>query len=81
MRLPLARHDGVASAIRAHGADELVSAARAGAPGFVSGMYGTRLWKLPLPRIMHTVVGIRPAYRTALVQALGSRADRLGPLT
>jgi SAM-dependent methyltransferase len=81
MRLPLACHDGVVSAIRAHRADALLSAARSGAPGFVSQMYGQRLWKLPIPRIMHTVVGIRPAYHEALVESLGSRASRLGPVT
>jgi len=81
MRLPLARHDGVASAIRAHSSDTLLAAARRGAPGFVSRMYGTRLWKLPVPRVMHTVAGIRPAYHDALVEALGRRAGRLGPLT
>lgn len=80
MRLPLARHDGVVSAIRAHRADALLAAARTGAPGFVSRMYGQRLWKLPIPRIMHTVFGIRPTYHAALVEALGPRASRLGPV-
>src|SRR5205823_6005731 len=70
MRLPLARHDGVASAVRAHRAGVLLGAARAAAPGFVTGMYGTRLGRLPVPRVMHTVVGVRPAYRAALVAAL-----------
>ncbi len=81
MRLPLARHDGVASAIRAHRADVLLTAAKAGVPGFITGMFGSRLWKLPVPRIMHAVVGIRPAYHASLVEALGARSSRLGPLT
>src|SRR5688572_30663925 len=80
MRLPLARHDGVASATRAHRAEVLVTAARAAAPGFVTGMFGSRLWKLPVPRVMHAVVGIRPACHASLVEALGPRAGRLGPL-
>jgi hypothetical protein len=80
MRLALARHDGVASAIRAHPAGELLAAARAGAPGFKIGMYGTKLWKL-LPRVMHTVVGVRPDFVSHLAKALGSRAGRLGPMT
>jgi hypothetical protein len=80
MRLPLARHDGVASAVRAHRAETLLSAARSGSPGFTSCIYGARLWKLPIPRIMHTVVGVRPQFRAALVQALGPRAGRLGPV-
>lgn len=77
MRLPLARHDGVASAVRAHRGSVLTAAVNAGAPGFVTGMYGARVGRLPVPRIMHTVVGIRPAYRDALVSALGPRAGRL----
>jgi SAM-dependent methyltransferase len=81
MRLPLARHDGVVSAARAHRAGTLLTAARTGAPGFITRMFGARLWKLPVPRIMHTIVGIRPAYHDALVDALGARAGRLGPIT
>src|SRR6185436_464818 len=43
MREPLARHDGVLSAVRAHTAATLVGAAREGAPGYATGMYATRL--------------------------------------
>jgi len=50
MREPLARHDGVLSAARAHPSGELLAAARAGAPNFVAAVYGTRLWGLPIPR-------------------------------
>lgn len=81
MRLPLARHDGVASAVRAHPAADLLAAARAGAPGFVAGTFGARLGRLPVPRVMHAVVGVRPGFRGALVEALGPRAGRLGPLS
>src|SRR5215212_9076395 len=60
MREPLARHDGVLSAVRAHPSRRLLEAARTGAPGFVSSIYGTRLWGLPIPRVFHALVGVRP---------------------
>jgi SAM-dependent methyltransferase len=80
MREPLARHDGVLSAVRAHTASTLLAAAREGAPGFRTAMYGTRLWGLPIPRSFHTLVGLRPALADAFVRRLGPRANRLGPL-
>src|SRR5262249_32313967 len=76
-REPLARHDGVLSAIRAHDGPTLVHAAKAGAPGFQAAMYSTQLWRLPIPRPFHTLVGIRPRYREPFVSALGARAARL----
>lgn len=84
MRLALARHDGVASACRAHSGETLLSAARGGATGFATGfatgLYGSRLWKLPIPRVMHTVFGIRPDLRDAVMEQLGQRTVRMGPL-
>ena len=80
MREPLARHDGVLSAVRAYGGDTLVSAARRGAPGFLSGIYGCTLGPLPLPRAFHCVVGVRPPLRDAFARRLGRRASRLRDL-
>lgn len=77
-REPLAKHDGVLSAVRAHTGQTLVKAAEEGAPGFLSTMYSTCLWFLPIPRAFHTLIGIRPAYKEAFVRALGPRAGRLG---
>jgi SAM-dependent methyltransferase len=78
MREPLAKHDGVLSAVRAHSPEELLSAARAGAPDFVSAIYGTELWGLPIPRAFHCLVGILPEYREAFVSKLGSKIASLG---
>ena len=75
---PLAKHDGVVSAVRAHDGQTLVNAAKAGAPSFQATMYSTRLWFLPIPRSFHALVGIRPTSREAFVRALGRRAGRLG---
>jgi len=80
MRTKLAQHDGVLSTVRAHSAQTLCEAARAGAPGFLSGMYGTKIWNTPIPRIFHTLVGIRPDLRDDFLRALGVRARRMGEL-
>jgi SAM-dependent methyltransferase len=78
MRQPLAKHDGVLSAVRAHSGQTLLQAAKEGAPGFLSAIYGARFWHLPLPRVFHTLAGIRPEYRAPFIHVLGSRAARLG---
>ncbi|MDQ3818023.1 MAG: class I SAM-dependent methyltransferase, partial [Acidobacteriota bacterium] len=78
MREPLARHDGVLSAIRAHKSLYLLEAARTAAPDFVSAIYGTRLWGLPIPRVFHALVGIRPGYRESFLKHMGNRVASLG---
>src|SRR5262245_8258105 len=80
MREPLARHDGVLSAVRAHTGSALLAAARQGAPGFQIALFSTRLGPFPIPRSFHAIVGIRPELRDAFIRALGGRASRLGPL-
>ena len=78
MREPLAKHDGVLSAVRAHNSRYLLEAARTAAPDFVCAIYGTRLWGLPIPRVFHSLVGIRPAYHAAFMKNMGSRVAALG---
>jgi len=78
MRQPLAKHDGVLSAVRAYTAEELLSAARIGARNFISTVYGTRLWGLPIPRAFHSLVGIRRKYYDAFIANLGRKAASLG---
>jgi SAM-dependent methyltransferase len=80
MRERLAKHDGVLSAVRAHASPTLLAAAREGAPGYASAMYSERLWFLPIPRSFHTLVGVRPRHREALVRHLGSRGRRMAPI-
>jgi SAM-dependent methyltransferase len=77
MRQPLARHDGVLSAVRAHTGRALLSAARVGAPSFRTSMYATRLWGTPVPRAFHALVGAREEVWDGFVEALGRRASRL----
>lgn len=74
MREPLAIHDGVISARRAHAAATLLKAARR-AP-FACGIYSARVGALPIPRVFHTILGVRPAIQSHVCQALGRRARR-----
>ena len=80
MREPLAKHDGVLSAVRAHPSRHLLQVARSAAPDFVSAIYGTRLWRLPVPRVFHALVGIRPAYHAAFIRNMGTRIASLGKI-
>jgi SAM-dependent methyltransferase len=80
MREPLAKHDGVLSAVRAHKSRYLLDAAKTAAPEFVSVIYGTRLWRLPIPRVFHSLVGIRPIYREDFLRNMGSRIASLGKI-
>lgn len=80
MRTPIARHDGVLSAARAHKGQTLIQAARKNAPDFASGIYGARIWNTPAPRVFHTLVGVRRPLAEELRLQLGRRAIRLGEL-
>jgi len=80
MREALARYDGVLSAVRAYSAEELLAAARSGAADFVSAVYGTRLWGLPIPRAFHCLVGIRPEHRDAFNAQMKGKLAALGVL-
>lgn len=73
MREPLARHDGVLSAIRAYKSDILLETARRAAPDFATAIYGIRLWRLPIPRVFHSLVGIRRELRAEFRENLGRR--------
>jgi 2-polyprenyl-3-methyl-5-hydroxy-6-metoxy-1,4-benzoquinol methylase len=80
MREPLARHDGVLSAVRAHKSRYLLDVTRSAAPEFVSAIYGTRLWRMPIPRVFHSLVGIRPQYLDAFISNMGNRIASLGKI-
>ena len=54
--------------------------ARRDAPSFLCGIYGQRVWNTPLPRVFHTLVGIRPELRDSFLRALGWRVQRMGDL-
>ena len=77
MREPLARHDGVLSAIRAHSDRTLVDAARRGAAGFRVAMYRVPPRWFPIIRVLRPVVGVREELWEDWRAALGSDARLL----
>jgi len=81
MRTAIARHDGVLSTARAYHGDTLTAAARATLPTFSSGIYGSTIWGTPLPRVFHTLLGLRRHLLPAFKNGLGVRAIRLGEMS
>jgi SAM-dependent methyltransferase len=81
MREPLARHDGVLSAVRAHTGHVLTRAARRVCPGFGVAMYDGERELLPVLKVMHALVGVRRELTDAYVERLGPLARRLGALS
>jgi len=77
MRTPLARHDGVLSSARAHSASTLVAAARTAVSRLATGMYGTRIWDTPAPRVFHALVGFRQALVPSMQAKLGPMLGEL----
>jgi SAM-dependent methyltransferase len=73
MREPIARHDGVLSALRAHPDEVLLASARRVATDFAVGLYATPRGLLPITRTIRPIIGVRRAHAAAL-------RERLGPL-
>jgi SAM-dependent methyltransferase len=80
MRTAIARHDGVLSTVRAYSGETLTAASRTVLPNFSSGIYGSAIWGTPLPRVFHTLVGLRRQLLPAFKNGLGVRAIRLGEM-
>lgn len=77
MSEPLARHDGILSALRAHPASELLRAARAACPGWRIGVFDGRVEALPVLKVMHALVGVRRDLADAWIEKLGPLAARI----
>ncbi|MEX2985576.1 class I SAM-dependent methyltransferase [Streptomyces sp. C36] len=78
MRHPLGRHDGVASARRAHNDETLLRAAAA--PGIRPLLYEPRGTANPFCTTLRPIIGVRPPLEAPLRRALGRAARRLvGP--
>lgn len=77
MREPLARYDGVQSALRAHDPGALRSAMKRAVPGFSTAMIDARPGVLALARIFVMAVGFRGARADVLAaySALGARLE------
>ena len=72
MREPLARHDGVLSALRAHSGARLLQAANGACPEFASSLFDGRRELLPILHVMQALVGIRRELLPSFATQLGS---------
>lgn len=77
MREPLARHDGVISARRAHATRELLAAARTGTPFRCADFDGTASLLGAIFRPLHALVGTRPELWSAFLELLPGARRRL----
>jgi SAM-dependent methyltransferase len=74
-REPLARHDGIRSALRAREANVYLEAMRASLPKFALGVYNPRLGALPIKRVFHALAGMRPEYLESYRRVSKHRAN------
>ena len=81
MREPLARHDGVLSAVRAHSPAVLASAARRTCPGFAVAVHDGEREIFPVLKVMLALVGLRRDLQTTYLERLGPLSGRLGEFT
>jgi len=79
MRVPLARHDGLVSALRAHTAQTLFEAARSAAPSWKFAVLDGHVGLLPIVRIMHSLIGVRAELSADVSARLGRLTKRLWP--
>ncbi|HEX2875052.1 MAG TPA: class I SAM-dependent methyltransferase [Polyangiaceae bacterium] len=72
MREPLAQHDGVLSALRAHPGELLLQSAQDACPGYAAAMFDGERELLPILKVMQMLVGIRQDLWPAFRQELGA---------
>jgi SAM-dependent methyltransferase len=77
MREPLARHDGVLSALRAHPGRLLLEATKSSCPEFASALFDGQHELIPILRVMQMLVGIRRQLLPAFHAQLGPLARHL----
>lgn len=76
MRVPLAQHDGIWSARRAHPAAVVVDAARRALPDFTIGALDRHRGPIPLTRALWPLVGVRNDLADGFRASLGALARR-----
>jgi SAM-dependent methyltransferase len=79
MRQPLARFDGVRSAVRAHGHGAITAAAAAGSPSFTRGTLDAHPGVAGLLRIFQAAVGVRGIDAPQLTAAYATFGRRFQP--
>ena len=81
MREPLARHDGVLSAVRAHPREVLLQAARDGGGPLQFALFDGKPSLFPILRTLNTLVGVKAELAAPLREKLGPLAARLEPFS
>lgn len=81
MQEPLARIDGVLSAVRAHPGPALVAAARASAAGYALFLFDAEPELLPLLKVMQALIGVREDLADEYVERLGPLRSRVRRVT
>jgi 2-polyprenyl-3-methyl-5-hydroxy-6-metoxy-1,4-benzoquinol methylase len=77
MRQPLAQHDGVLSAQRAHPTAFLANSARRASPDFWVGVFDGKPQWLPILHVMQTLMGLRLNLADSVLHHLGPLASRV----
>lgn len=77
MREPLARHDGLRSALRAHADDDLLRAVQSGAPEWEAMLFDATGRRMAVLNVMRPVIGMNPELVGPYRHALGKLARRL----
>ncbi|MDQ2644315.1 MAG: class I SAM-dependent methyltransferase [Myxococcota bacterium] len=77
MREPLARHDGILSALRAHDAEALGRTATAACPDWSIGVLDGTRSAVPVLRVMQTLIGVEHSLRAGFERAVAGLAPRI----
>jgi SAM-dependent methyltransferase len=81
MREPLARHDGVLSALRAHSGETLIAAAKRACPEVAVAIFDGQKEILPILHVMQSLVGLRRPLIRRFAERMGPLAVRMTELS
>ena len=76
MRVPLAKHDGIYSALRAHSNQTLLRAAREGLPEWQAGLFDIGNALLPMFKVLRPIIAIRKELYSLFLHTLGKERRR-----
>ncbi|MFO0552325.1 MAG: class I SAM-dependent methyltransferase [Polyangiaceae bacterium] len=77
MREPLAKIDGVLSAVRAHSGERLARAAASAAPEYALFLFDAEEERLPILKVMQALIGVHVDLAASFVAGLGELAGRV----
>lgn len=81
MRQPLARHDGVRSALRAHSDQVLVDQLRIGVPGWTPMLLDATSTRSPVINVLRPIIGMDSSKVESFRHALGPLVERLSVMS